>query len=86
MEKGTPASLHPGAGPGRGGSERITVALIPRAVEDLRKLHDRTGMSKTDLTNRAISLYEFVEGCLRAGNDVLVHDRETGETQSIRLL
>lgn len=45
--------------------ERITAALVPRAAEDLRQLHERTGLSKTDLANRAITLYEFIEGHLR---------------------
>lgn len=67
-------------------SERITVALIPRAAENLRQLHSRTGMSKTDLANRAITLYEFIEARLSAGDDLLIRDHETGETQAIRIL
>ena len=66
--------------------ERITVALIPKAGEDLQRLQDRTALSKTDLANRAITLYEFVDAQLRAGRDVLVRDAGTGETQVVRLL
>jgi hypothetical protein len=67
-------------------SERITVALIPKAADDLQRLQDRTGLSKTDLTNRAITLYEFIDAQMRAGRDVLVRDNGTGETQIVRLL
>ena len=66
--------------------ERITVALIPKAAEDLQQLQDRTGLSKTDLTNRAITVYEFLDAQLSAGNDVIIRDRQTGETNRILFL
>ena len=61
-------------------ADRITVALIPKASEDLQRLQDRTGLSKTDLANRAISLYEFIESQLQAGRELLVRDPETGRS------
>jgi hypothetical protein len=67
-------------------SERITVALIPKAVVDLQSLQDRTGLSKTDLTNRAISLYEFIDKLIREGKEVLIRDPEASETQRVHLL
>jgi hypothetical protein len=67
-------------------SERITVALIPKAVGDLQSLQDRTGLSKTDLTNRAISLYEFIDKLIREGKEILIRDPEEGETQRVHLL
>jgi len=67
-------------------SERITVALIPKAVVDLQSLQDRTGLSKTDLTNRAISLYEFIDKLIREGKEVLIRDPEESETQRVHLL
>lgn len=66
--------------------ERITVALIPRAAADLQRLVDRTGLSKTDVVNRAITLYEFIDEQLRTERDVLIRDHSTGETQTVRLL
>jgi hypothetical protein len=68
------------------GVERITVALIPKAGDDLQRLQERTSLSKTDITNRAITLYEFIDAQLRAGRDVLIRDSNTGETQTVRLL
>ena len=65
---------------------RITVSLIPRAEEDLRLLQERTSLSKTDLVNRAITLYEFIDAQMRAGRDVVIRDNETGETQVVRIL
>ena len=66
--------------------ERITVALIPEAAEDLQRLQDLTHLSKTDIVNRAITLYEFIEAQLRNGNDILIRDRESRETQSVIIL
>jgi hypothetical protein len=66
--------------------ERLTVTLIPAAREDLQQLQQRTNLSKTDLANRAIQLYEFFDAQLRAGYDLVSRDNETGETQLVRLL
>jgi hypothetical protein len=66
--------------------DRITVALIPKAAEDLQRLQDRTSLSKTDIANRAITLYEFVDTQLRSGRDVLIRDNEAGITEIVRLL
>jgi hypothetical protein len=67
-------------------TDRITVALIPKASDDLQRLQERTGLSKTDIANRAISLYEFIESQLQAGKDLIVKDPKTGESQLVRLL
>ncbi|HEY2579087.1 MAG TPA: hypothetical protein VGI74_22495 [Streptosporangiaceae bacterium] len=53
---------------------------------ELQRLQERTSLSKTDLTNRAITLYEFIDGQLRGGHDVIVRDPQTKETQLVRLL
>jgi hypothetical protein len=63
--------------------ERITVALVPKAAADLQYLLDDTGLSKTDLVNRAISLYKFVEESLAAGREVIVRDKATGEDRVV---
>jgi hypothetical protein len=67
-------------------ADRITVALIPKVGDELQRLQDRTHLSKTDITNRAITLYEFIDAQLREGRDVLIRDNDTGETQTVRLL
>jgi hypothetical protein len=67
-------------------AERITVALARQAAEGLQQLQDRTELSKTDITNRAIALYEFIDSQLRVGREVLIRDAQTGETQIVRLL
>lgn len=66
--------------------DRITVALVRKAGEDLQQLQDRTGLSKTDIVNRAITLYEFLDAQLQAGNDLIVRDPKSGESQLVRFL
>jgi hypothetical protein len=70
----------------RAAAERITVALIPQASADLQRLQDGTGLSKTDIVNRAIHLYEFINSRLEAGRELIVRDPETGETQMVMFL
>jgi uncharacterized protein (DUF342 family) len=72
-------------GPVRVG-ERITVALVPKVAEELQRLQARTNLSKTDLTNRAITLYEYINDQLSDGKEVLIRDKKTGETQGILIL
>jgi hypothetical protein len=67
-------------------SDRITISLIPQAAEHLQMLQDRTKWSKTDLVNRAITLYEFIEAQTTQGQDLILRDRATGETQLVRFL
>lgn len=67
-------------------TERITVALIPKAADDLSRLQSATGLSKTDIVNRAISLYEFLQTQIDADNDFVVRDRKTGESQLVKFL
>ena len=62
------------------------MALIPRVSADLQKLQDRTGQNKTDIVNRAITLYEFIEAQVSSGHELAVQDRMTGETRRIVVL
>jgi hypothetical protein len=66
--------------------DRITVTLIPKATEGLRLLQERTSLSKTDLANRAIILYQFVDDQLRSGQDIIARNQATGETRLVKLI
>ncbi len=65
-------------------SARVNVALIAEAVDAISKLQDRTGMKKTDLVNRALVIYEFLDAELRAGNQVLLRDPD-GRDQLVKI-
>jgi hypothetical protein len=53
-------------------AERVTVGLIPKVATELQQIQSRTGLSKTDVVNRSISLYEFLEARINAGDDLLL--------------
>ncbi len=66
--------------------EHLSVVLIPTVAGDLRRLQRRTRLSATDLANRAITSYAFLDAQLRAGRDLIVRDKGTGETRLVRFL
>lgn len=51
---------------------QITVALCGKAADELERVHQLTGISKTDLVNRAIQLYGFVHLETGCGNELLL--------------
>jgi len=67
-------------------ADRITVALVPKAAEDLQRTVDRTGLSKTDIVNRALSLYAYLDERMAAGDELLVRAKNRGQTEIIKLL
>jgi hypothetical protein len=66
-------------------TSRITVALIPDADVKLTALTARTGLSKTDLVNRAVTLYEFIDAQMKAGHQVIIREQD-GTTSMVRFL
>ena len=69
-----------------GSDVRITVALIPKAADGLTRLQQLTNLSKTDITNRAISSYGFFDEHAKAGRELIIRDRNTGETTLVQFL
>lgn len=68
-------------------AERITVGLVPKTVDELQALQERTGLSRTDLVNRAITLYAFLDGQTEAGYELLRRKADgAGELELIRFL
>lgn len=78
------ASREQSAGPPAASCGRVTVTLVPKAATDLQNTHERTRMSKTDIVNRAISLYEFVEAEMSSGAEIIV--RRDGEDYVVEML
>jgi hypothetical protein len=62
----------------------ITVMLVDKAAVDLQITHERTNMSKTDIINRAVSLYEFVDAEIRAGAELII--RRDGQDYLVKLM
>jgi hypothetical protein len=63
----------------------ITVVLVSKAAADLERTHGRTELSRTDIVNRALSLYEFVDQERDSGGELLLR-RSDGSTYLVALL
>lgn len=66
-------------------TERVTVSLIPRAAAELTQMQAATGLTRTDLINRAVSLYAFVAAQLDAGRNLAVVDPADGTVHIVHI-
>ena len=66
-------------------TEQITVVLVSKAAADLVRTHSRTDLSRTDIINRAISLYEFLDEERGSGSELMLRRRD-GSTYLVELL
>ncbi|WP_411080626.1 hypothetical protein [Streptomyces sp. cmx-18-6] len=66
-------------------SERYSVTLVPPAVDAVNKLTAATGLSKTDVINRAVQVYAFIEERLHGGSDLLLRNQD-GETEHVHIV
>jgi len=86
-----PASPADSVNPNSPGSSRpttvgdpITVVLVAKAAADLQITQERSHLSTTDIVNRALSLYEFVDAELKAGAELII--RRDGQDYLVELM
>jgi hypothetical protein len=65
---------------------RITVNLIPKAYAELRRLSVNSGLSKTDVMNRALQVYALVEELVGQGEGSIVVQHPDGSSERIFVL
>ncbi len=65
---------------------RITVGIIPRAWAELQRLMTNTKYNRTDVVNRAISVYALVDDNMRDGYELVFRDRETGKERIVEIV
>ncbi|MEU8138629.1 hypothetical protein [Streptodolium elevatio] len=68
--EGTGTVVHEDPSP----ATRFSVKLIPAAQKAMAKLMARTGLSKTDVTNRAVQVYGYLEDRKGEGYEILLRD------------
>ncbi|WP_234370603.1 hypothetical protein [Streptomyces luridiscabiei] len=54
-------------------------------MEAVNQLTAVTGLSKTDVINRAVQVYAFIEERLHGGSDLLLRNQE-GETERVHIV
>lgn len=62
----------------------VSVRLIPKSMRALEALAERNGLSKTDVINRALQIYDYIDAEQGRGRQILSHDSEKGETHVLR--
>jgi hypothetical protein len=65
--------------------QQVRLALVRQAATDLARTCERSRLSATDIVNRAISLYEFLDAERACGTEVLLRRRD-GSTVSVQLM
>lgn len=64
--------------------ERLNVNLTPRTRDALDKVMGCGSGSKTEVINRALQVYAFLEEITRKGGAIYVRDGEDAELERIR--
>lgn len=64
--------------------EEITVLLVSKVAKELQRTHERTDLSTTDIVNRAITLYGFIDEERDSGTELLLRRRD-GSTHLVEL-
>ena len=70
----------PSAGP-----DRVTSNLTPRSVRAMSNLVNWTGCTKTDVLNRSLQIYEFVQQIVKNGGTLLVRQSEEAELERLTI-
>jgi hypothetical protein len=63
-------------GAGGSGLERVTVNLTTRSVEALESLVHLTGDTKTDVINKALQVYSYLQNLMNTGGALYVREGE----------
>jgi hypothetical protein len=63
----------------------FVVRLIPKAWTALEETAERLGLSKTDVANRALQAYAFLEEEMAAGAEVVLR-HPSGEQSTVKFL
>ena len=80
--RGAPESRGHG---GNGPLERVTVNLTARSSKALQRLSDLTGDSKTDIINRALQIYAYLEEIDCQGGGVYIRESKDAELQLLKM-
>lgn len=64
---------------------KVIVVLTHRALINLDAIHERTGYSKTDIINRALIIYGYVNATLATDNGGELWVRETRGGQLVQI-
>lgn len=65
---------------------RITVGIIPKVWSELQRLMESTKFNRTDVVNRAISVYAMVDDNMRDGYELVFRDPKSGKERIVEII
>jgi hypothetical protein len=69
-----------------GGLVRVTVNLTPKSAEALDTVSRSSHLSKTDVINRALQVYQVVEELIDRGRGSILVKHPSGELERIYII
>ena len=66
--------------------ERVTFNLTPKGSKSLQETHDLLGFNKTDVINRALTVYAYIELVRHNGGDILVRETPGAVPQKLLIV
>ena len=64
----------------------MTVGIIPKAWVELIELITNARYNRTDVINRAISIYAMIDQQLRSGNELVFRDPTSGKEKTVEII
>ena len=74
----------PAIGRAHGALERVTVNLTPRSVKGLEEVVAITQDTKTDVINRSLQVYAYLEKILQNGGAVYLREAESTDLERLK--
>ncbi|WP_026415654.1 hypothetical protein [Actinomadura oligospora] len=71
---------------GPGARERVTVNLTAKGAAALTELMRLTGDTKTDVINRALGVYAYLENVIQQDGKVYVREQDQSDLERVRFL
>jgi hypothetical protein len=84
MPRSTAPSGRADSTTGRGSLERVTVNLTPRSVKALDEVVTITQDTKTDVINRALQVYAYLEKIMKDGGTVYLREAESPDLERLK--
>jgi hypothetical protein len=83
-QTGPDSGRAPASGRSHGPLERVTVNLTPRSVKALEEVVGITQDTKTDVINRSLQVYAYLEKIIQDGGSVYVRAAESTDLERLK--
>lgn len=67
-------------------NRRTSITFIPRAAQELDEMVASMGINQNDVTNRAVSIYAFLQGEFLKGNALFIGKPDGSDLERVHLM